>query len=683
MTTLEKLARSTLVAPPAPPAQPPTPPRVIKTVTLVPLYSETYLPVSEALPGDKIITLSSSFFVPGSTAPKVVTRTYAVRSILIGYNNIVTYEVIPGTVAVPVPPPAVVTPVPSAWDSTAWSITAIATPLEASWKVGTSTAANTGGSGAIVGLTYFAPEVGEEQRSIVHGIRVQDGIAYVHTAPPEGVPVATTRAHEVLVPFLDVTDGQEMRIRVEGDQVSYFCNDILMATGPSYLGANPVRLGAVLFSPLDTVTEPAITALAAVNGAAAFRVVGQGGQRFNFGRAEIRLFGSGYQEKNRALLKIYGKGGDRPMGVGSAGIKVIGLGWGDYVGVGSGASTLRVAGIGGDYAYAFGAAAIVLSGNGSGAAPNTNLRAVAVPEDFIGAELAPGPHGGLYPTVDAEASFDATVISGAGLAASARVATRMRVSQVYFENLAGITAAKATLTGERVVDVVLLVETDAEITTAAVLVITASLGASVDVEAELTPSLVMDASLNAEAEVQFDWTAGRVMNAAITALARAGVVVHMPGENLQVWSVNKDTGGSTAYEQYPFNSFACIGGRYFGAAPGGIFELVGDTDDGEQAIDAVVNLGKRDFGSGQLKGITNAYLNVSSPEKMQVRVTTPEGAQYTYEARSSADHMRTQRVDFGRGLRAHYLGLEIMNTNGCEFDLEAAEFLVAEMKRRI
>ena len=46
--------------------------------------------------------------------------------------------------------------------------------------------------------------------------------------------------------------------------------------------------------------------------------------------------------------------------------------------------------------------------------------------------------------------------------------------------------------------------------------------------------------------------------------------------------------------------------------------------------------------------------------------------------------MQAQRVDFGRGLRATYLNLEITNDAGGDFDLERLEFVVqASTNRRI
>ena len=67
---------------------------------------------------------------------------------------------------------------------------------------------------------------------------------------------------------------------------------------------------------------------------------------------------------------------------------------------------------------------------------------------------------------------------------------------------------------------------------------------------------------------------------------------------------------------------------------------------------------------------------------MVVRVTT-EGASYTYKARAASAEMQTQRVDFGRGLRANYFTLELMNENGADFDLDVIELAATPLTRRI
>lgn len=154
-----------------------------------------------------------------------------------------------------------------------------------------------------------------------------------------------------------------------------------------------------------------------------------------------------------------------------------------------------------------------------------------------------------------------------------------------------------------------------------------------------------------------------------------------PGAFMDAWAVNLDSGASTEYRNYPFESMANIGGRYFGAAFEGLYELAGDTDAGSP-IEAKFDIGRKDFGNRQLKRVDQIYLDVSSTGQMTVAVSA-EGASYTYPVRSYGADIQTQRATPGKGMRANYFGFEIGNTAGCDFEITSLNFLVAESARRI
>lgn len=154
-----------------------------------------------------------------------------------------------------------------------------------------------------------------------------------------------------------------------------------------------------------------------------------------------------------------------------------------------------------------------------------------------------------------------------------------------------------------------------------------------------------------------------------------------PGAFMDAWAVNLDNGASTEYHSYPFESMANIGGRYFGAAFEGLYELTGDTDAGAP-IEAKFDIGRKDFGNRQLKRIEQIYLGITSKGQMMVKVTA-EGASYTYPMREFGEHIQTQRVTPGKGMRANYFGFEVGNTAGCEFEITSLDMMVAESARRI
>lgn len=152
----------------------------------------------------------------------------------------------------------------------------------------------------------------------------------------------------------------------------------------------------------------------------------------------------------------------------------------------------------------------------------------------------------------------------------------------------------------------------------------------------------------------------------------------------QVWSVS-NTGASdessTNYTDYPFSSFANIGGRYFGACDKGLFELEGGNDDGNP-ISAAIHLGERDLGTMAIKTLANAYVSVNADAPMRLMVGIQD-QHYTYMTRGVGPDMQTQRFDLGRGLRGHYFELQLMNTDGADFELGGIDFVAQESKRRI
>lgn len=154
-----------------------------------------------------------------------------------------------------------------------------------------------------------------------------------------------------------------------------------------------------------------------------------------------------------------------------------------------------------------------------------------------------------------------------------------------------------------------------------------------------------------------------------------------PGAFMDAWAVNLDNGASTEYRSYPFETVANIGGRYFGAAFEGLYELSGDTDAGAP-IEAKFDIGRKDFGNNQLKRVDQIYLGITSKGQMFVKVSA-EGASYTYPMREFGEHIQTQRVTVGKGMRANYFGFEIGNTAGCDFEITSLNMMVAESARRI
>lgn len=146
------------------------------------------------------------------------------------------------------------------------------------------------------------------------------------------------------------------------------------------------------------------------------------------------------------------------------------------------------------------------------------------------------------------------------------------------------------------------------------------------------------------------------------------------------WVVNAESSASTRYDTYGFNSFARIGGKHYGARQDGVYLLEGTSDAGDP-ITSGVSFGKQDFGTQALKHMDAVYAGVSSTGTLFLKVGDGKNS-YTYKARRKDDHMRTQRFDIGRGLRANYFDLQL-TSDADAFELDSVTFHVLPSSRRI
>lgn len=148
-------------------------------------------------------------------------------------------------------------------------------------------------------------------------------------------------------------------------------------------------------------------------------------------------------------------------------------------------------------------------------------------------------------------------------------------------------------------------------------------------------------------------------------------------------SMNTEVQALTSYSSFEYNSMTRFGARYFGASKDGIFELVGDTDDGAQ-INAQVSLGVTDFGSNFMKGLDRMYVGLRSEVPMNVEVKLEEKTAYQYVLDARPDErMDTQRVKTGKGLEGRYWQFTLRNTLGGDFQLDVVDVQSKQMTRRV
>ena len=145
--------------------------------------------------------------------------------------------------------------------------------------------------------------------------------------------------------------------------------------------------------------------------------------------------------------------------------------------------------------------------------------------------------------------------------------------------------------------------------------------------------------------------------------------------------INEDN-ETTRYEHWPFTGYATFKGVSFGCGPDGIYELVGDNDDGKP-IAAMINFGKQSFGSQKMKRVPYVYASLASDGDMSMQVSYTDDNVYMYPARKVDEYNATVRFDLGRGIKANYLNFELYNENGADFDLRNLGIYLVELSRRI
>ncbi len=173
------------------------------------------------------------------------------------------------------------------------------------------------------------------------------------------------------------------------------------------------------------------------------------------------------------------------------------------------------------------------------------------------------------------------------------------------------------------------------------------------------------------------------IEAVLESFMRATPSLGDPGaiEQRSVWALSLDAMGSTRYEQYDFNSFAEVNGRYFGMRADGLYLLQGPNDSGEK-IAARVNLGRPNMGELSRKGLPYVYIGAASDGTLVLKVIA-DGRAYYYRASGQGSEVKTHRFTPGLGLRATNYELEIQNSDGGAFDLASIEFVPVNLSRRI
>ena len=139
------------------------------------------------------------------------------------------------------------------------------------------------------------------------------------------------------------------------------------------------------------------------------------------------------------------------------------------------------------------------------------------------------------------------------------------------------------------------------------------------------------------------------------------------------------------YDNFAFTGFASQGERQFAVGVDGLYELGGDTDDG-QPIEARIETGLGDFGSPLLKTVDAVYLGYTATAGLTLTATTGHSAGTSiqnYSLAETANATTQARIKLGKGVKARYWQFALANQLGGDFTIETLEVLPTVLGRRV
>ena len=119
------------------------------------------------------------------------------------------------------------------------------------------------------------------------------------------------------------------------------------------------------------------------------------------------------------------------------------------------------------------------------------------------------------------------------------------------------------------------------------------------------------------------------MNNFINEVIGTSCDVTLDGEVWQCWSLSSKAFNPSVYTNYNFNSFAEVGGHYYGAKDDGVYLLEGSDDVGVN-IRTGVKFEAGNQGTEQKKRYRAAFLGMSGAGRPTIHVTTEEGMDRYY-----------------------------------------------------
>lgn len=147
-------------------------------------------------------------------------------------------------------------------------------------------------------------------------------------------------------------------------------------------------------------------------------------------------------------------------------------------------------------------------------------------------------------------------------------------------------------------------------------------------------------------------------------------------------NINLSNFAVSQFCEYDYNSFCEIAGKHYGASDAGIFELIGNDDNGSN-IDAFFELIISDFGISNIKRIRTAYVGGEADGRLTLTLKDDEDNSRTYDLDLTAVSKQSSgKVPVGRDGLGRYWQVRVDNTNGVYFAIDNIELLLIILGRK-
>lgn len=147
------------------------------------------------------------------------------------------------------------------------------------------------------------------------------------------------------------------------------------------------------------------------------------------------------------------------------------------------------------------------------------------------------------------------------------------------------------------------------------------------------------------------------------------------------WVMNLDTGGTTIYKDYDFNSFFTKDGITYGVASNGIWKLQ-DTD--QPAPEAYIDYGQSKYGTSRFKRIPYWYAAAATSGKLILRVEVNDRKWYYEMDGAGSSFVTNHKIKVGKGLKSVLWNPVLIAPEGVKLEeLESLHFETIVLKRNI